>query len=246
MLRGMTQPQRPEVCPACGRYPDVARFCLRCGVLNSHPLSGDRAAPHLYRLAAELLDLLIFALGIAPWLIWMWFTARDGQSPGKRLLGMYVIAEDGQPISPKRMWIRELAIKRLLFGLLGYLFTGLPTIVDGGWMLLNPDRQCMHDRMVGTLVVVHREPFAIPRGPAPRPDLSGVALPPPAPPAVLPPERPRPPAPAPAPQPAAPPPPPELLALEQQREGLSQFEYERRRADVMRRPREAGETRPDG
>ena len=173
MLRGMTQPQRPEVCPACGRYPDVARFCLRCGVLNSHPLSGDRAAPYLYRLAAELLDLLIFALGIAPWLIWMWYTARDGQSPAKRLLGMYVIAEDGQPISPQRMWMRELGIKRLLFGLLGYLFSGLPTLIDGGWMLLNPDRQCVHDRMVGTLVVVHREPFAAPRGPAPRPDLSG-------------------------------------------------------------------------
>ena len=176
----------------------MARFCLRCGVLNSHPLSGDRAAPYLYRLAAELLDLLIFALGIAPWLIWMWYTARDGQSPGKRLLGMYVIAEDGQPISPQRMWMRELGIKRLLFGLLGYLFSGVPTLIDGGWMLLNPDRQCVHDRMVGTLVVVHREPFAAPRGPAPRPDLSGVALPPPAPPAVLPPERPRPPAPAPA------------------------------------------------
>ena len=146
--------------------------------------------------------------------------------------------------------MRELAIKRLLFGLLGYVFTGLPTLIDGGWMLLNPDRQCVHDRMVGTLVVVHREPFAIPRGPAPRPDLSGVALPPPAPPAILPPERPRPPAPAPAPQPAAPAapaaPPPPLLALEQQREGLSQFEYERRRADLMRRLREAGETRPDG
>ena len=113
-------------------------------------------------------------------------------------------------------------------------------------MLLNPDRQCVHDRMVGTLVVVHRESFAAPRGPAPRPDLSGVALPPPAPPAVLPPERPRPPAPAPAPALAAPVPPPELLALEQQREGLSQFEYERRRADLVRRLREAGETRPDG
>ena len=136
----MTQPQRREVCPVCGLYPDVGRFCLKCGTLNSHPHSGDRAAPYRYRLAAELLDLLIFALGVLPWLVWMWHTANDGQSPGKRLLGMYVLAEDGQAITPQRMWMRELAIKRLLFGLLGYLFTGIPTLVDGGWMLLNPDR----------------------------------------------------------------------------------------------------------
>ena len=230
------QPQRPEVCPACGRYPDVARFCLRCGVLNSHPQSGDRAAPYLYRLAAEALDLLIFALGVIPWLIWMWYTARDGQSPAKRLLGMYVLAEDGQPITPQRMWMRELGIKRLLFGLLGYLFVGLPTIVDGGWMMLNPDRQCVHDRMVGTLVVLRREPrsAALPAVEAPAAD--AVVLPPPAPPAALPAPPPRP-APLPAAEPPALPPelPPELIELERRRGELSQFEYERRWADLRRR-----------
>lgn len=234
----MTQAQRPETCPACGEYPDVGRFCLRCWTLNSHPLSGDRAASLLYRLAAELLDILILALGIIPWLVWMWFTSRDGQSPGKRLLKMYVLAEDGQPVTPQRMWMREFAIKRLLFGFLGYLFVGLPTIVDGGWMLLNPDRQCVHDRMVGTLVVVRRAPVVAP--PTEPPLAETVVMPPPAPPAELPPAPPpRPIAPAAPPQPELP---PELAALEQEREGLSQFEYERRRSAALRRLRESEES----
>lgn len=231
MLWGMTQAQRPEVCPACGEYPDVGQFCLRCWALNSHPLSGDRAAPFHYRLAAELLDILILALGVLPWLVWMWFTSREGQTPGKRILGLYVLAEGGQPVTPQRMWMREFAIKRLLFGFLGYLFVGLPTIVDGGWMLLNPDRQCVHDRMVGTLVVVRRASVV-----AVAPEESvveRVVMPPPAPPAVLPPAPPpRAAAPAAPPQPVLP---PELAALEREREGLSQFEYERRRAAALRR-----------
>ena len=229
MLCGMTQAQRPETCPACGQYPDVARFCLRCGVLNSHPQSGDYAAPWYRRLYAELLDILILALGIVPWLVWMWRTSRDGQSPGKRLLGMQVLAEDGQPVSPQRMWMRELAIKRLLFGLLGYLFMGLPTIANGGWMMLNPDRQCVHDRMVGTLVVVRRTPVVA--APIEESAVDSVQMPPPAPPAVLP-QKPR--RAEPPPEPAMPALPPELAELEEARESLSQFEYERRRAEVLR------------
>ena len=229
----MTQPQRPEVCPACGRYPDVARFCLRCAVLNSHPYSGDYAAPWHRRLAAELLDIAILLLGVVPWLLWMRQTSRDGQTPGKRLLRMYVLSEDGQPLTPQRMWMREFGIKRLLFGLLGHLFLGLPTIVDGVWMLLNPDRQCVHDRMVGTLVVVRRPPLAA--APPEESALDDVLMPPPAPRPALPAEPPRAePSPEIAP-PAQPSLPPELAALELERERLSQFEYERRRAELLRR-----------
>ena len=219
----------------------MGAFCSSCGVLASHPTSGDYAAPYLRRLAGELLDLLIFLL-LPVWLYWMWFASRDGQSPAKSLLDLYVIAESGQPITPQRMWVRELVIKRLLLGLIGYLLTLLGPIINAGWILLNPDRQCVHDRMVGTLVVVRRE---APQLAEPQSDFdqADVLLPPPAPrgPRV----KPMPPASAPAPervaQRSAPSAPrsPELEALERERPMLSQTEYERRRRALIAEGRDS-------
>ncbi len=237
-----TSALRAEHCPICEEYPGVGAFCSACGVLTSHPTSGDYAAPYLRRLGCELLDLLIFLL-LPIWLYWMWFSARDGQSPAKSLLDMYVIHESGQPISPRRMWVRELLIKRLLLGLVGYAISLLGPIINAGWILLNPDRQCIHDRMVGTLVVIRRE---APELAADRREqaLEDVIMPPPAPrgPRV----KPIPPAPAPSPsaanarqpQPAQParvaPMSPELEALERDKPTLSQTEYERRRRALIR------------
>ncbi|MDE2967039.1 MAG: RDD family protein [Chloroflexota bacterium] len=231
---------RSEHCPVCDQYPGVGAFCSECGVLASHPTSGDYAAPYLRRLAGEVLDLLIFLL-LPIWLYWMWFTSRDGQSPAKSLLDLYVIAESGQPITPQRMWVRELVIKRLLLGLVGYLFSLLGPIINAGWILMNPDRQCVHDRMVGTLVVVRREPPELAKR-ASEADQRDVQLPPPAPrgPRVKP---------VPPVGPAAPasesrsavteatakprPTSPELEALERERPMLSQTEYERRRRRLI-------------
>lgn len=237
---------RSEHCPACDDYPGVGAFCSACGVLASHPTSGDYAAPYLRRLAGELLDLLIFLL-LPIWLYWMWFTSREGQSPAKSLLDLYVIAESGQPITPQRMWVRELLIKRLLLGLIGYLFTLLGPIINAGWILLNPDRQCVHDRMVGTLVVVRRQPPELAR-PKSDFDQRDVQLPPPAPrgPRVKPPPPAIPAASsadaqeaASAPAPRSAPTSPELEALERERQTLSQTDYERRRRQLIKQLEEA-------
>ncbi len=238
---------RAEHCPVCEEYPGVGAFCSSCGVLASHPTSGDYAAPYVRRLVGELLDLLIFLL-LPIWLYWMWHTSRDGQSPAKSLLDLYVIAESGQPITPQRMWVRELVIKRLLLGLVGYLFTLLGPIINAGWILMNPDRQCVHDRMVGTLVVVRREAPVLAERKSGF-DQEDVKLPPPAPrgPRV----KPIPPAPpvtaqseveSAQSQPRAKPVPtsPELDALELERPTLSQTEYERRRRSLLKQLDETG------
>ena len=241
-------PLRAERCPVCGEYPDVGVFCEACLVLNSHPQAGDYAASYWLRLAGELIDLVLFLL-LPIWLVWMWFASREGQSPGKAMLGMYVIHESGQPITPQRMWVRELLIKRLLLGLVGYLFGFLGPILNAGWIMFNPDRQCMHDRMVGTLVVVHRTvPRALPVVKPAEPAVN-VVMPPPAPAG---PPVPRPLAtPAPvasnakptAASPVAKPPEPTsplLDALERERERglLSQSVYERRRRAALEALRE--------
>ena len=236
---------RSEHCPACDDYPGVGAFCTSCGVLASHPTSGDYAAPYVRRLAGELLDLLIFLL-LPIWLYWMWFTSREGQSPAKSLLDLYVIAESGQPITPQRMWVRELLIKRLLLGLIGYLFTLLGPIINAGWILLNPDRQCVHDRMVGTLVVVRREPPELLQSRT-EIDQQDVLLPPPAPrgPRVKPPPATRAssgsevPRAEPKPEPRPPLSSPELESLERERPHLSQTEYERRRRRLLKQLEES-------
>ena len=48
------------------------------------------------RLGAYAIDVVIslFTLGIG-WYIWLAFTAPNGQSPGHRLLGLYIIRDDG-------------------------------------------------------------------------------------------------------------------------------------------------------
>ena len=171
----------------------------------------------------------------------MWFTSRDGQSPAKSLLDLYVINEAGQEITPQRMWMRELVIKRLLLGFIGYAFGLLGPIINAGWILLNPDRQCVHDRMVGTLVVIRREAPQLTTEPV---DFvsDDVQMPPPAPPG------PSLASPIPAAPPAPPAPPrrikalptsPELEALERQRERLSQSEYERRRRALLNDKRDS-------
>lgn len=236
---------RAEHCPICNEYPGVGVFCSQCSVLMSHPTSGDYAAPYVRRLGCELLDLLIFLL-LPVWLYMMWFTSRDGQSPAKSLLGMYVINEAGQEVTPQRMWLRELVIKRLLLGLIGYAFGLLGPIINAGWILLNPDRQCVHDRMVGTLVVVRRE-APTPYDRAPEFAVADAQMPPPAPrgPRV------RPPIPAPAQaatsrsasaeatKPKVVRSSPELEALEELRPSLSQSEYERRRRALLREERDS-------
>ena len=235
-----TSALRVEHCPICDKYPGVGAFCSECGVLTSHPTSGDYAAPYIHRLGGELLDLLIFLL-LPVWLVWMWNSSRDGQSPAKSLLNLYVIHESGQPVTAQRMWMRELVIKRLLLGLLGYAFGLLGPIINAGWILMNPDRQCVHDRFVGTLVVVRREPprLATPRSVFAQGD---VQLPPPAPrgPRVkpAPPPTARPDIPAPASSQRSPaekaPTSPELEALERGRTALSQAEYEHRRQALIK------------
>ena len=242
---GSTSALRTQHCPVCTEYPGVGAFCSECGVLTSHPTSGDYAAPYQLRLGAELLDLVIFLL-LPVWLVWMWSSSRDCQSPAKSLLNLYVISESGQPITPQRMWVRELVIKRLLLGLVGYAFSLLGPIINAGWILMNPDRQCVHDRFVGTLVVVRRDApkLATERSTFAQ---SEVRMPPPAPPGprvapTLPPT----PSARPdqsasesehsgSPRPARNvPTSPELKALERERTTLSQAEYERRRQSLLK------------
>jgi len=161
-------------CPSCSaEVPAGTRWCAICrtNVLNQQ--IGRLASPGK-RLGAYFLDILvIFALflvlsvvvgggtatgteggagvgillGIAVFLayiIWAFMLFAKGMTPGKKLLGMRVIKEDGSSAGFFTMLIREWigkAISGLIFSL-GFL-----------WILFDRDNQGWHDKLMSTYVV---------------------------------------------------------------------------------------------
>ncbi|MEW6399145.1 MAG: RDD family protein [Bacillota bacterium] len=73
------------------------------------------------------------------------FTGLLGQTPGKMALGIKVVGPGGGPPGIGRAFLREVIGKFLsgLILLLGYL-----------WMLWDAKKQCWHDRLADTVVVL--------------------------------------------------------------------------------------------
>ena len=107
-------------------------------------------------------------LGSVIWLIWFAAVAKRGQTPGKQLVSTQVIRTDGAPASRKLMWAREVgyriaintpmvlisslypesAIASLVVALIA-----LVVVADGAAIFFSADRQTLHDRVFGTLVI---------------------------------------------------------------------------------------------
>lgn len=106
-------------------------------------------------------------LGVG-WLFWFANTARTGQTPAKRLLGMQVVDAEGNLATLKQMVVRDVVLKVLVFVLLDLLLLSME--VEGGvnlafagvvawlvaalWCVWDGERRCLWDRVVGTRVVV--------------------------------------------------------------------------------------------
>ncbi len=87
--------------------------------------------------------LVAFALFIA-YTVWALKLFVRGTTPGKNMLGMRVIKENGQPANFGTMLIREWigkSISAMLFSI-GFL-----------WILFDRDHQGLHDKLVSTYVV---------------------------------------------------------------------------------------------
>ncbi|GJH14437.1 RDD family protein [Caballeronia novacaledonica] len=71
------------------------------------------------------------------WAVW-------GTSPGKRAVRLQIVdAESGQPMSTKQAVLRTV----------GYLLTFAMLGAGFAWVLFNPQRQALHDRVASTVVV---------------------------------------------------------------------------------------------
>ena len=83
-------------------------FCVSCDVLNIDPERRAYAATRWARLGAFTLDYLIIWLTVGiGWLVWLAIVAPRGQSPGKALLGLYILRTDSKQAATRHVWLRE-------------------------------------------------------------------------------------------------------------------------------------------
>ncbi len=81
---------------------------------------------------------------------WYFWTRRDGQTPGKSMVGIRVVKADGSGLSDTDAFIRAIGyhVSALICGL-GYI-----------WAIFDRDNQTWHDKLAGTYVVRADSPRA--------------------------------------------------------------------------------------
>lgn len=99
------------------------------------------------RLLCSLLEvvLAIVTLGIG-YFIWSLFTYRNGQTPGKKLMGMRVVSlNDGTALTFWMTLLREWIVK----GFIGGITFGVAYV----WILFDDRNQSLYDKVLNTVVV---------------------------------------------------------------------------------------------
>ena len=87
---------------------------------------------------------LIISIAFLAYVVWALFLFTEGTTPGKKILGMRVVKEDGANAGFLTMLIRE-TVGRLISSLV--FFFGLL------WILIDKDNQAWHDKLMRTYVV---------------------------------------------------------------------------------------------
>jgi uncharacterized RDD family membrane protein YckC len=108
---------------------------------------------------AQLLQALLFGpgalitlVGLIAWcVITAWLVATNGQSIGKRLVGIKVVRKDGSRASFARIFFLRNVVNGLPPLLLPYV--GLLYQLIDPLLIYQESRQCLHDRIADTIVV---------------------------------------------------------------------------------------------
>ena len=103
--------------------------------------------------AALLAVALASVAVVLGYFVWWLFALRRGQTPGKRVVGIRVIRDDGSPSDWGYTFVREFVIKFLVGGVLSGMTGGIYWMVDHLWPLFDENLQTLHDKMVSTIVV---------------------------------------------------------------------------------------------
>ena len=104
------------------------------------------------------LGVALFWILMICFIVWWLFALRNGQTPGKQIVGIRVIRNDGESSSWGYTFLREFVIKVLVGGLLSIQTIGVLPLVDCLWPLWDRSKkmQTLHDKLLGTIVVRSR------------------------------------------------------------------------------------------
>jgi uncharacterized RDD family membrane protein YckC len=78
---------------------------------------------------------------------------NNGQTFGKQIVGIRVVRDIGQPFDAGAAFVRELAVKQLLFNFVGGFFFSIPTLLNYLWPLWDDENRALHDMVVKSHVV---------------------------------------------------------------------------------------------
>lgn len=92
----------------------------------------------------SLVTLYCLVLGLLWGMYFVGFTAVCGQTPGKRIMGLLVVNENGSPVDWDAASIRFF---------IGYPVSFLPLGLGFYWALVDKNNQAWHDKIAGTLVI---------------------------------------------------------------------------------------------
>jgi uncharacterized RDD family membrane protein YckC len=77
----------------------------------------------------------------------------NGQTWGRMATGIRVVRANGRPIDFGFAMLREVAVKTLLFGVLGAVTGGLAPLIDVLWPLWDEENRALHDFVVDTRTI---------------------------------------------------------------------------------------------
>ena len=78
----------------------------------------------------------------------------NGKTLGRMATGIRVVRVDGRPITFGFAMLREVAVKALLFGVLGSLTAGLANVLDYLWPLWDDENRALHDFVTDTRTIL--------------------------------------------------------------------------------------------
>jgi uncharacterized RDD family membrane protein YckC len=94
---------------------------------------------------------VIAALLYAPWMM----AKTNGQTLGRMATGIRVVRANGKPIDFGYAMLREVAVKWLLFNVIGGSVTfGLAWLIDDLWPLWDEENRALHDMVVDSRVIM--------------------------------------------------------------------------------------------
>jgi uncharacterized RDD family membrane protein YckC len=122
--------------------------------LDSDSLSATFAGLPTAQLVHTLLSspgTILTAIGLVAWcVITTWLVATNGQSIGKRLVGIKIVRTDGSRASLARIFLLRNAVNALpnLLPYVGWLYQLIDPL-----LIYQASRQCVHDKIADTIVV---------------------------------------------------------------------------------------------